>query len=186
MNLNLRNPKLRKVWVFCGYCALAFPILALLYGWLLPLYQPLVIGAANLVLSWIDPMLEIEIQAHGGWEIFWLTEGSRTLVREIQGQSLHLVYLNLILLPALLISTPAAWKRRLGWIAWGMGALFLIHVGSAVGIMHADRLVQMNAGDEFWRFVSRNLKLGGQVFALLLWAALSWSYWLPQRPGTAS
>ena len=98
---------------------------------------------------------------------------------------IHSSYLHygLILVIALIAATPGLkLSQRLNFIIFAMLILFIIHI---VTILIMAKLMQSTGGTA--PLLHRNpaiilfLPIGGSLFPLLVWAGLSFRYWLPRK-----
>lgn len=130
------------------------------------------------VLRSLDADRRIEASSHGDrWLLFverdWLSLPGPTY----DTPDLESLFLSLALLPALLLATPVAWLRRLAILVAGMIALWIVHVAS-VFVLAGSRPCPYPNWDRLCFWLYGNVALGGQLFAVAIWAALTWSYWL--------
>ncbi len=172
-------PSPRKVLQFAGVFLVSFLALLWLYPKVLPFWEPMPIGLANNLMRGQSPPTVIEAVPTGGWQSYILRGGAREEFYSWQEFVKHLVYLNLALLPALLLATPVGWRKRLMLLGIGLAALVVVHALSLVTLVRGYICLQSDA-DSFWcNFLLRGAYASGQITAALLWAALTWKHWLP-------
>ena len=171
------NPSLRKVLLFGVQFLPIFAVFLWLYPEVVPEYQRVVVTCANVVLDNLNPSMSIHINPQGGWEFALSGPAGRAFKAGIG--DLTLAYLNLALLPALLLATPVAWRQRLQMLGWGCLLLFALHVLSAVVIVRVTLCLHYDRENLFCKSLLVLFATGGQVFGVALWALLTWRYWLP-------
>jgi hypothetical protein len=89
----------------------------------------------------------------------------------------HLVFLSMVTLPALLLATPAPWRRRLRLLAWGVPLIFLGHVIALVLTTRGVHCLQEQPGTFVCLWALRISYASGQMFAATFWVLLTWRYW---------
>jgi hypothetical protein len=121
--------------------------------------------------------------------VFRFADGVTLRTRIATEHVLDAVYLSLALLPALLLATPMRLGARLRLLGLGLLLLLACHVLTTLGLASSLRCVALRDQGLSCRFVAQNVKIGGQVSAALLWALLTWRYWLApaeqQDPGAS-
>jgi hypothetical protein len=179
------TPGLRKVLLF----GVSFIPLFVLFLWLypnaLPTYERVVIAVANPCLGRLSPPLEVEVNAQGDIDAYALMYGGQR--QPIFGQSYRpqVIYVNLVLLPALLLATPVEIRRRFQWLVLGLSLLFILHVLTMIVLLQSYQCLQRDPSS-FPCFTVHGLALtSGQVMAVVAWALLTWSYWFPKATETA-
>ncbi len=183
------SPDRRRILRFALHFALAFPVCLALYPLVLPAYQSLVIGGANLLLPAFAPLLQVELLPDGGWHV-WRSPGggaagSRDFLYGMRPGALALIYLNLALVPALLAATPVAPARRLRLVALGLALLVAFHVLAVTGLVRTWWCLAQAPEHLGCRSLRGSLKVSGQLFGVVQWALLTWSVWLPGRGADA-
>lgn len=159
--------------LFVGFLAL--------YPWVIRAYHPAVIGAANLILSRMDPPLRIEIEKSGQWLALDIDRGYTRYFWGWQAWVKHLYFLSVALLPALLLATPAPLAQRLRLLAIAIPLQFGVHVLAIAGMMRAQYCIVLDPSDLFCHVELRIFHTSGQLFGAALWALLTWRYWFPHR-----
>lgn len=142
-------------------------------------YHRFVVTVTNPLLRRLDPPLHITTEAGGGWTIDRIRAGGqRQPFRHVERQAVHLIYASLVLLPALLLATPAPIRVRAKLVAQGLLLLVVVHVLTMLGLAHS--YLRFETGGFGWRWLRWVLGRGSQILAVALWALLSWRYWFPQ------
>ncbi|MCP3982033.1 MAG: hypothetical protein GY716_22235 [bacterium] len=163
---------------FAAEFLLALVVLALLQPLLLPLWKALALTLANLALGLFA--LRIESVDGGAWTAMRLggIDGPEKMV-SIPAESLLQIYVGFVLLPALLAATPVPWRRRVGLVATGIGLLLIVQAVSHVVFLLAwSRYQQTAPHDALYGTITLIHSIGGQLFSLILWGALTWRVWL--------
>lgn len=93
------------------------------------------------------------------------------------------MFLNLALLPALLLATPVGWCRRLRLAGIGLAGLVAVHAFTLVALIRVYLCLQSSPGNFLCLAMLRGSYASGQIFAAVLWAALTWRFWLPPAAG---
>jgi len=160
-----------------------FAVFLWLYPRILPGYQQVVVATANPVLGALAPPFEIAVDVEGGWiASLRMPGGAKQPFYGAAASDRHLLYLNLALLPALLLATPVSLRHRLRLLVLGGLLMFLLHVAAEIGLVRAYVCLDLDPGAFFCAWLREHLQIAGQLFAVLLWAGLTFSYWLPRRP----
>jgi len=181
------KPELRRALVFGLQFLILFPICLWLYSFVLPSYQELVVGAANLLLRAFWPVLSVQVLADGGWHTFLLAPGAEaTFVYGMRPGALALIYVNLALVPALLGATPVPLAQRLRLLVFGLLLLVVFHVLAVTGLVRTWWCLHQTPDDFLCQGLRGALKTSGQLFGVVQWALLTWSVWLPPRRRVAS
>jgi len=167
----------RKLLVFLAQFVVFFAVFLLLYPVLLPVYNGLALSLANIVLAHASPPMYIQTTADHSWVVYRLSE-KRPLFT-LEGNYLSLIYLNLALLPALILATPLLLQQRLKLLGWGMALLLGAHALSAIALTHAEICVHFDPDNVGCNVVEGIFGTGGQLFAVALWGLLTWRYWFP-------
>jgi hypothetical protein len=176
------KPELRRALVFGLHFLILFPLCLWLYPEVLPAYQKLVVGVANLFLQAFSPALHVDVLADGGWQTFLIEAGAEpAFVYGMRPAALDLIYLNLALVPALLGATPVPATRRLSLLGWGLLLLVAFHVVAVIGLVRTWWCLQESPDDFLCHGFRGALKVSGQLFGVVQWALLTWSVWLPGR-----
>lgn len=157
-------------------------VLLLLYPLMLPPYETVVLVLANACLEHLTPPTTVETDAAGDRIAYLLANaGQDQWLFGIPKRSRLLLYSNLVLLPALVLATPMAWRRRLVRLGWALVLLVLFHVLAEIGWVHTYRCMQVDPHNDLCRAISVNLEIGGPLFAVVQWALLCWGFWVAPR-----
>ena len=176
------KPELRRPLLFGLHFLILFPVCLWLYPKVLPAYQHLVVGGANLLLRIFSPVLNVQLLADGGWHVFLLGAGAPSeFVYGMRPEALALIYLNLALVPALLAATPVPPRRRLVLLGWGLLLLVAFHVITVTGLVRTRWCLQQSPDAFLCQGTRSAFKVSGQLFGVVQWALLTWSVWLPGR-----
>ncbi len=175
------RPGRRKVLSFAAVFVPLLLALVLVYPWLQPLYRDALRGVADPVAATFSPPLRIEATDEGGWRILReRPDRSRAAVFSIPGKSLRQIHISVVLLPALLLATPVDWRTRLRLL--GLGCLALVLAQLVLHLVFVRSWVAFqysNPGNPLYRLLHVTHSTAGQVFPVMLWALLTWRYWLP-------
>lgn len=169
----------RKLLAFSAQFLVLFLLFLWLYSLILPFYNHLVLGLANSVLGSLTPPMRVEASSDNSWQVYLLPI-DRQIFRQ-RAASLNLMYLNLALLPALLLATPTTVLRRFQLVGLGLSLLIVVHVISVIVLVRATVCTafydprDLNCIALIWVFGA-----GGQLFGVALWALLSWRLWFPK------
>lgn len=175
---------MRSALRFGLVCLLLLPASLWLHAALAADYQAWVVGAANGVLEHLAPLLQIEVDADGGWRIFRQhAHGLRTFHYGMRAEALQLLFVNLALLPPLLLATPGGLATRTRRLAVGLVLLFGLHVLAVTGLAHTWRCAAVGPAYGACALTRAGLKVSGQLFAVVLWVLLTWDAWLPALRG---
>lgn len=177
------NLHVRKVLVFgLQFVVLLLPLLCV-YPRILEPYQAAVFDVGNLFLRGLYPRLSIHAEPDGLWRVnvdesrpqptWFFTMGGR--------QFSQLVFLNAVLLPALLLATPAKLGVRVSLLGWGLIILFIVHVASVTACIYALARLCKEGSSLFCVNLSGILSPGGELSALAIWTFLTWHHWFPSR-----
>lgn len=169
----------RKVLIFAAQFVAFFAGFLLIYPVLLPIYNNTALALANALLVALPSPMSIQAAADNGWQVYRLP--NKRLLFTLEAEYLNLIYLNLALLPALLLATPLPYRRRLQLLGWGMLALVGMHALSAIAIVQAEVCVHYDPDNLGCTIVEGIFGMGGQLFAVTLWGLLTWHYWMPRR-----
>lgn len=180
------NPDLRRVGLFALHFAILFPLFLWLYGRALPSYQELVVGLANPVLGSLSPGMHLALEPDGGWKASLLSPtGEATPLYGMHPDALDVLYLNLALVPALLLATPLPPAARLRLLAVGLLLLVGFHVLTVTGLVRTWWCLHLDPQRFLCQWIRGGLKVSGQLFGILEWALLTWGTWLPAAPSAA-
>jgi hypothetical protein len=171
----------RKTLVFALQCIPLFVLFAVLYPVVQPTYERMVVAATDLLLHHLPTPMKLVINEAGYWNAFKLESGGgESFFWGRPPGNLHLFFMGLALLPALLLATPVRWSRRLGLAAIGLVLLFGAHVLGAAALVHAQyHLKVTDPASLFWDWVKTIANTFGQLASFVLWGLLTWHVWLP-------
>ena len=153
-----------------------FAGLLLIYSWILPPYESGVVACANSALGYLSPLASIRVMSVGRWRVHMETPELAADFTVGGDHHATLLFLNLIILPALLFATPARLMARLRLVAMGVALLFVLHVLTVAGCVYGMSVINEPKSLVF-RSLPRILRLSGQGLAIALWGALTWRYW---------
>ena len=179
---------LRTALLFGAQFVPIFLVLLWLYPRVLPHYQVLPVGVANFVMQGLSTPTRIEVTEAGGWQSYFPNgQGGEQNFWSFEEFVIHLVYLNLALLPALVLATPVPWRERLRMLGLALLGLVLVHALTLVILVRAYLGLYLDPGNFFDLWLLRVAYTSGQIFAAVLWALLTWRFWLshllvPGRP----
>ncbi len=108
----------RRLLVFVAQFVVFFAGFLLVYPLLLLIYNSLALGLANTVLASLPSPMSVAAAPDNSWQVYRLP--SRRLLFTLEADYLNLIYLNLALLPALLLATPVPYGRRLKPLGVGL------------------------------------------------------------------
>jgi hypothetical protein len=162
---------------FAAIAGGVFVVSVLLYPWIAPAYRLLVRGLGNFFLAALPDPAGIEAHVDGGWKIVPLS-GNGT-VFFVTPDDLDLNHAALILLPALLLATPGPLRARLRRLGLGLAILLLLHAISLVPWVAALRCLRHDPDDLVCTYAYSTFGAGSQIYAFVVWAALTWRTWLP-------
>jgi len=171
-------PTPRKVLRFALLFIPLFAVCVVVYLLVVSQYQRTVFATANVVMAQMDPPTMLHADFRHDWRSYrYPPEGGRVKVRPWSKSLTHLVFLNLAVLPALLLATPIPWADRLRLVLIGFALMFLGHVLVSVLLVRASYCLQQAPGTFLCLFALRVSYTSGQVFAAVIWALLTWKYW---------
>lgn len=173
------HPLARKILIAGAQFIPLFVLTVALYLAVFPFYERMTVGAANAVTQRLSPPTHIEIKTNATWRgyAFNPQEGQRQV--HAWGKSMpHLVFLGLVILPALLLSSPAPFSRRLRMLGLALPSLFVIHVLTIAAMTRSANCLSESPGTFFCVWVLSMASVSGQVSAVALWALFTWRYWI--------
>jgi SEC-C motif-containing protein len=177
------NPGPRKVLLFGLGFAPLFVFFLWLYPRILAPYERLVLAVANPFLSLSSPPLWIDVNARGDIQAFATVSPGETQSVFGEDYAPHVIYLNLVFLPALVLATPVPLKRRGLNLILGLSLIFLLHVITLIVLLKSYICLAQDAAD-FSCFCLHGVALtSGQVMGVAVWALISWSCWFPRQTG---
>lgn len=163
-----------------------FAVMAFLYFWIIPVYEPVVLDAASWVQSKMDPPTAVGTDKWGRWKAFLTSGGYRRSLDVTWAVSVkHLHYLSIILLPSLVLATPIPWRKRFKLLAISLPLIFVAHVVAITGIVRMYYCLTIDPGDKLCMIGARICNTSGQLFGAALWALLTFRYWVGGRSGDA-
>lgn len=167
----------RKVLFFGLHFLPLLVLLLCLYPWIVEPYKRVVVGVANPVLTSLEPPMHIRVNPEGGWDFYLDRPEGKDFDAGVG--DLTLAFLNIALLPALLLATPRSVRERLRILVLGVVLLFGLHVVLAIAIVRITLCLHYDRGSMLCNWLLILFATGGQVFGVVLWALLTWRYWLP-------
>ena len=160
----------------------------LLYPVVMKAYHPAVLSVANVIMGQFDPPTEMQINDWGGWRALVIEGGYPVSFTQWMWWQIHLHFLSLALVPALILATPAPWPARFRMLAIAIPVLFLVHVLTVVGIVRSQYCALLDPLNFGCRWLRRVVNTSGQLFGAGLWVVLTWRYWIgksePSKPAT--
>ena len=176
------TPILRKILFF----ALQFLPLFLVFMWIymqvMPYYQPVALGTANAVTERMSPSTRIEASPSLRMKSYVFTpEKGRRFLRSWGKTSVHLVFLSLALVPALMLATPAPIPARFRLLGVGLLMVFLGHVLALIVMTRGIHALHETPGTLYWLLAVRIAYASGQVVSATVGVLLTWRYWVPRR-----
>ena len=179
------TPVLRKILIFGLEFVPLFLVCMWLYLMVMPVYQPVAIGAANVVTERMSPSSRIEPTATLRIKSFTFTpEMGERFLRSWGRTSVHLVFLSLALVPALLLATPAPILTRFRLLCVGLPLVFAGHVLALIVMTRGIFALNQAPGTFYWLWAVRIAYTSGQVVSAMVVVLLTWRYWVPRNsPG---
>ena len=149
---------------------------AALWPWVVPPWQRAVAAVANPLLA---PTTRIVLPAGGG-QSYLHRRGAGDEVETVgfDRTGLALQTLGLVLLPALMLATPPALRRRLGLLAPGLVLLFAVQVAAALAWAPVARCLNGDPDDPWCGWAFGLLVASGQLSAVAIWGAATWRSWI--------
>jgi hypothetical protein len=183
------TPPYRKLLSFVLLFVPLFILCFVLYVWMVPAYEPLVMGTANAIMLQMTPPTHLEsiVEGKGGWEAFvWSADEGERRIRGWGPATAHLAYLSIVTLPALLLATPAPIRSRFLLLAIAIPLLFISHVTSLIVTTRGVHCLWKEPGTFYCLWALRMAYTSGQIFAATFWILGTWRYWFPGfgRPAT--
>ena len=173
-----RRAAVRKVLLFVLAFVPLFLALLWLYPRVLPYYQAVPVAVANFVMEGLPTPTRIEVTEEGGWQSWFPDgQGGETGFWKWEEFVVHLVYLNLALLPALVLATPMPWRERLKLLGIAMAALVAVHALTLILLVRGYLGLYHSPESFFHLWLLRIAYASGQIFAAVLWALLTWRFW---------
>ncbi len=174
------SPMRRRVALFALQLVPSFLVCLALYGWILPIYERLVLPAVNLVLTAVSMPLLIRRAEVGDDLSAFVLDSTAEPSWLVTMHTPEGIFLSLILAPALLLATPAPLRRRLGMLVLGLTLLYVLHVASVATMFTQLYLYsrhELGPMSSWFYALTRN---SGQIGAVVIWALLTGSFWFPK------
>jgi len=106
----------------------------MLYPFAMKVYQPTTLIVANEIMEHMDPPTRMGLNRRGGWRGIAGHDGYPMKFSDWWPWQMHLHYLSLALVPALILATPAPWSARFRLLAIAIPILFVGYSLTIVGI----------------------------------------------------
>ena len=174
------NPNVRKIVSFGLLVVPVFLVFLALYLWIWPVYNTWVTNSANFVTKRMSPPTYLEPRRSwgAGWRGFAFTDSEgQVYLRSWSNPTAHLMYISMVMLPALLLATPAPIKTRFKLLAIAIPLLFVSHVLSVVLLTRTTYCLKAAPGTFSCLWVLRFAYSSGQFFAGIFWLLMTWRYW---------
>lgn len=153
---------------------------ALAYPFVLPAYERFVVAIAAPFLRAEQPSVRIEVAENGTLQA-WVKGRSGPAQAMIGAPYVpHAILMSLVLLPALILATPAALRRRLWWLAAAAPLLVALHAVAFVLLFRTELALLAAPTHPGYRWLRGLVLTSGQAGAAMLWAAFTWGFWLDQ------
>jgi hypothetical protein len=169
------GPKLLR---FLALFTPVFIVLLILYPSIVKFYEPWVLGAANAFMVRMEPPTQMANDSGGAWRAYDIRDGYRRQFTSWHKGVKYLHYLSLVLVPALLIATPAPWPVRLRLLLLLLPLLWLEHTIAIIGVVRMHYCVALERGHTLCKIGMRIANTSGQLFGAALWALLTFRYWI--------
>ena len=190
----------RRLLRFGGTFVLWMAIFYAVYMVVAPGYRAFLVKSSNLILARIEPLVVIKIIDDGekdsvdrldfvGWKINYYTDQQRSIGQAfaLETNSLKGMYLSLVLLPALILTTPIRWWDRLRLLGWGLLILTVCNIITILVFAHlrgyysvvipADqRTFLWSAGAFVWGIFKIVFSVQAQLLSVAIWGLLCWRY----------
>jgi len=174
------KPDRRKLLRFSVQFLPLFTLLLWLYWLVLPQYEPAVLRVANLVGGLLSPATRVEAVAGDEWNcIVAEPDGGERVLKRWYGFLRHLLFLDLALVPALLLPTPAPLRVRLRITGLGIVLVFVGHVAAVLGLMRGMWCLVESPNSFVCNWILRIAYTSGQLFGAVIWGLLAWRHWFP-------
>jgi len=174
------KPNVRKIVSFGLLVVPLFLVFLAIYLWVWPAYNTLVTDTANFATKRMSPPTYLEPRRAwgGGWRGFAFTDSEgQIFLRTWTNPTAHLMYISMVILPALLLATPAPIKTRFKLLAIAIPLLFLSHVVSVVTLMRTTYCLKVSPGNFPCLWALRFAYSSGQFFAGIFWLLMTWRHW---------
>jgi hypothetical protein len=180
------TPQLRKIVSFALLCVPLLMLFFALYVWIWPSYHSFATGASNLITTRMSPQTRLETMKRGGsWTSYVFTpeEGEVKLRHWNRTDTAHLIYLSIVIVPAVLLATPAPFVARLRLLAIAVPLMFVGHLLSLIILTRATYCLMQTPGTYSCLFALRVAYSSGQLVSGVLWVLLTWRHWFPGARG---
>lgn len=161
--------------------------LVLLLGLLVasPLLQPaygnIVLGIAQVFLEVASPLMHVQPEPDGGWHVMVSQSASNPSWAFIMGNDLfsRRALISLVLVPALILTTPARLKERTRLLLVAIPLVLIIDAVSMAAVFYVTGIsCYGNIKGSSCRQLAGLLAPWGQVTGVSIWALLTWRRWL--------
>jgi hypothetical protein len=171
----------RKVLRFGLWFVPLFLVFLLLYQWIMPIYQEGVLAVVNPYLGSLSPALRLDADSRGDLSAYTPLPGGKRKDFFYEKYRPWPIYLNLVLLPALVLATPVRLEKRIRLLAIGMVLLFFWNALSMICLFRTQLCLMQNPESFVCSWLKGLAMTSGQIGSVLGWAALTWGYWFPRR-----
>lgn len=156
------------------------------YPFLLPPYRAAVLAVSRAALQGLTPRVNFAVQDDGTWAAavgsVW-NRGSWSFFLESPELGQEIAFSGLALLPALLLATPAGMRERLRLLGTGLGALFVVHVVSVMGVLYFFALAcYKNETARACVLAPSSLSFCSHIGTFGVWGLMTWKYWFDASP----
>jgi len=170
----------RVVAVFGAQFLVVLLALLAVYPWIGPAFRTAVLVSAEPFVAGVSPGMRMERLEGGGLRYLYPSrKGEWSEAMSFERTGLMLNQLNLILLPALLLATPVPWRVRLRWLPLGLAALFVLQWLTMILWAPAARCLSRDPDHVLCHWAFYVLVAAGQLWAVALWGAFAWRFWVP-------
>lgn len=173
------NARGRDVLWFAGRFLLVFAVCLWLYPKVLPLYERVVLGAANQWLRAVSSpmMLGHHPQGHITGAVL-RPDGQLQNVPVGTSYRPEAAFAQLPLFAALLLATPMKPRSLLLRGLLGLLLVFSLHVLATLVVFHARHGLQVDPHSLWSAWLGALALTSGQIGVFGIWALLTWSYWI--------
>ncbi len=171
---------LRSLGLFAAAAVPLYVLFLLLYDSIVSVYSRIVIVVANFGYRALEIPLSLKPAAGPGETTAFVstTKGVAELVTDNTPEA---TYLGLILLPALLLATPIAFRKRLIALAQGLALMFVLHVACVMMLFYQLLYVRLGHDSTLSAWLLSLLLNSGQVGTVVLWTLLAGRHWFAQQ-----
>lgn len=168
------------------FVAILVPMLCLyIVGW--RSYEPVVFGTANAITAQLSPPTRMDSGSADNWRCFaqkWPHRPEKQIWFWAPIQR-HVIFIDLPIVVALLLATPATWRVRLRLAGLGVVLAFAGHVVAVVASMRAILCVTSDPQSFVCVWALKVINVSGQLLGAAIWVLLAWRYWFPGRQQSA-